>query len=360
MKKILIVFGTRPEAIKMIPVIQNLKSNNCFDTKVCITAQHREMLDSVLSSFNIVPDYDLSVMKQNQTLSYITQSVIKGLEPIVMKFSPDLVIVHGDTSSAFAGALVAFYAGVPIAHVEAGLRSHDMSSPFPEEFNRRAISLMALFHFAPTKTAVDNLIYEGIPQSNIFLVGNTVIDTMLLSKNMTVTSDLPPSPYILMTVHRREHTDAEVSSIFRAVRRICVENPSLNVIYPIHKNPRFLLLFSQVLGDIKNIILCEPLPIFEFHHLLRGCHIVLTDSGGVQEEASYLGKPVLVVRNNTERPEGVSQGCMKIIGSDEEAIYSEISVLLHDEKEYKRSSTKCYEFGDGKASEKIVEILKSI
>ena len=360
MKKILVIFGTRPEAIKMVPIVKALKRDAFFDIKVCVTAQHREMLDSVISEFNIIPDYDLSIMKSNQSLSYITQSVIEDTEPIIKAFRPDIVMVHGDTTSAFAGALSAFYNRVPIAHVEAGLRSGNISSPFPEEFNRRAISMLTDIHFAPTNTAVKNLIDEGIAKEKIFLVGNSVIDTMLLSANMTSSTPLPPSPYILMTVHRREHSDDEILSIFRAIRRICIDNPSIFVIYPIHKSPRFLRLFEQILGDVKNIKCTQPLPTVDFHRLLRNCYLVLTDSGGVQEEAAYLGKPVLVVRNNTERPEGAKLGTLNVIGSDEQKIYSEISALLTDSKEYKRRSMRCYDFGEGDTAAKIVEILKSI
>ncbi len=360
MKKILVIFGTRPEAIKMVPIVKALKNDPSFDLKLCVTAQHREMLDSVLSCFDITPDYDLSIMKQNQTLVYITAAAIQGLESVMQEFVPDMVIVHGDTTSALSGALTAFYNKISIAHIEAGLRSKDIRSPFPEEFNRKTISLVADLHFAPTETAVENLLNEGIEKQKIFLVGNSVIDTMLLSADMQTSIQLPTSPYILMTIHRREHSDDEILSIFRAVRRICIDNPSLSILYPIHKNPRFCRLFEQSLGDIKNIKRCDPVPTVDFHHLLRNCYLVLTDSGGIQEEASYLGKPLLVARNNTERPEGLSLGTLSMVGSDEEKIYNEVQRLLSDREEYNRRAVRCYEFGKGNTAQKIIEILKSI
>lgn len=359
MKKILIIFGTRPEAIKMAPIVKALKSESAFDIRVCVSAQHREMLDSVLSSFDITPDYDLSIMKQGQTLSYITNEVMSGLSTVTEEFHPDMIMVHGDTTTAFAGALFAFYNHITLLHVEAGLRSSDIHSPFPEEMNRRVISLLANIHFAPTKEAVQNLKKENVPEERIFLVGNSVIDAMQLSESLECSVELPSSPYFLLTIHRREHTDEEILSAFRAVRRICVEQPSLFAIYPIHKNPRFLRLFEQVLGDIENIKLCNALPVEEFHKLLRGCRFVLTDSGGIQEEAAYLGKPVLVLRDNTERPEGERLGTLRLVGCEENNVYVNIKRLL-DNDEYARVAIPCYDYGNGSTSTKIVEILKSI
>jgi UDP-N-acetylglucosamine 2-epimerase (non-hydrolysing) len=318
------------------------------------------MLDSVLEAFDIIPDYDLSIMKPSQTLSYITETVIHGIDRVIKEFKPDTVIVHGDTSTAFAGALSAFYNGVQIAHVEAGLRSNNISSPFPEEFNRKAISLIASLNLAPTKSAVNNLLREGVEKSKIFPVGNTVIDALNLSLCQSQRFELPAAPYILMTLHRRERTDSEILSVFRAIRRICIDDPSISVIYPIHKNPRFIRLFTQVLGDVKNAIICEPLPVVKFHRVLQNCHLVLTDSGGIQEEAAYLGKPVLVARDNTERPEAVECGCEILIGTYEEKIYAEVSRLLNDRDEYDRRAIRCNDFGEGDASQKIIEILKSV
>ena len=360
MKKILCVFGTRPEAIKMAPIITKLKSENTLESKVCISGQHREMLDCVLSVFDISADYDLSIMKNEQTLSYITSSVMQGIEKVIFEYRPDFILVHGDTSTAFAACMAAFYNKIPVAHIEAGLRSGNMGSPFPEEFNRRSISLMSSLHFAPTISARKNLLNEGIDDSSIFVTGNTVIDSLLLTENKISHLALPSSKFILMTVHRREHSDEDISAIFRAVRRICIGNPSLYVIYPVHKNPRLLRLSTQILYNLPNIILTEPMTIIDFHHALRKCYLVLTDSGGVQEEASYLGKPVVVVRNSTERHEGAATGTLKLVGNNEESVYSSLYMLISDKSEYSASSIKCTEFGDGHAAERIIDILKKV
>ena len=344
----------------MAPVIRALKGDSFFAVRICVTAQHREMLDSVLKSFCIIPDYDLSLMKPEQSLSYITEAALRGIDEVIKDLAPDTVIVHGDTSSAFAGALCAFYNRIPVAHVEAGLRSNDIYSPFPEEFNRKAISMIASYHFAPTQSALESLLSEGVDTNSIFLVGNTVIDALGLSSGIDSKRELPPHPYMLMTLHRREHSDADVCSVFRAVRRICIEHPSLYTVYPMHKSPRFARLFSQILGDVKNIVVTEPLEVVDFHRLLRSCHLVLSDSGGIQEEAAYLGKPVLVTRKNTERPEGVSSGTIRVIGTDEQTVYENIKRLLCDKSEYDRASARCMDFGDGNASAKIAEILKTV
>ncbi len=359
MKKILVVFGTRPEAIKLAPLILKLKSERDIEIKICITAQHREMLDSVLECFNIIPDYDLSLMKQEQTLSYITERVLIGVSDILDDISPDCVLVHGDTSTAFAASLAAFYKRIPVAHVEAGLRSGDIFSPYPEEFNRKAISIMADIHFAPTETAVKNLLCEGVKKEKIFLTGNTVIDALLLDNN-PCTISAPDEPFALMTVHRREHSDEEICEIFRAARKLCIEYPQVRIIYPVHRSPRILRLSAQILDGVKNIILTDPLPVKSFHFLLKKCRFVLTDSGGVQEEASYLGKPVLVVRSNTERPEGAECGTLKIIGSRSADVYDNMKSMFFDDEAYKKASIPCLSFGDGLASERIVSILKKM
>lgn len=360
MKKILVVFGTRPEAIKLSPLILKLLLEKNFSTKVCVTGQHREMLDQVLNSFKITPDYDLSIMEQNQTLSHITERVLRGVSNIIDDFSPDILIVHGDTSTTFAASLAAFYKGIPVAHVEAGLRSGNTLSPYPEEFNRRAVSLMADLHFAPTENAAQNLIREGITQSKVFITGNTVIDAVLLNSDSVPSFDAPPTQFAIMTVHRREHSEEDIMSIFRAVRRLCTEEPDISVIFPVHKSPRMLRLSSQILGDVKNVKLTEPLAVRDFHHLLKKCRFVLTDSGGIQEEASFLGKPVLVVRENTERPEGTLCGTLKVIGSKENDVYHNMRSMFFDNDIYKKSAVRCDCFGNGHASERIIEILRKI
>ena len=360
MKKILLVFGTRPEAIKLAPLILKLRRDNFFDVKVCISAQHREMLDSVLSTYRIIPDYDLSVMKQEQSLSYITERVLSGVSRVIDDCSPDLLLVHGDTSTTFAASLAAFYKKVPIGHVEAGLRSGNIFSPYPEEFNRKAISIIADLHFAPTEIAFKNLIVEGIDQNKIYLSGNTVIDALLLSDGYIPNLPAPTLPFALMTVHRREHSEDEIIDIFRGVRRLCVEHNDVCVIYPVHKSPRILRLSSQILGGVDNIRLIEPLPVKDFHYLLKKCRFVLTDSGGVQEEASFLGKPVLVVRNNTERPEGVESGTLSVIGSEEKEVYENMKKLFFDNRAYGKAAIPCLSFGNGRACDKIIEVLKKI
>ena len=359
-KKILIVFGTRPEAIKLVPIINRLKKDNFFDTKICISGQHRDMLDDILHSFDVKADFDLSIMKAEQTLSYITQSVMNGVEKVFDEFNPNIVLVHGDTSTAFAASLACFYRKIPIAHIEAGLRSHNIFSPYPEEFNRRAISLMASVHLAPTKLAAKNLTKEGVCESKIHVVGNTVIDTLSLNDGYISNFEIPQKPFALMTVHRRENTQKELVQIFGAIKSACESERDFYVIYPVHKSPRVRTLAQEILGNTENIRLCDPLNVRDFHYLLKKCHFVVTDSGGIQEEAAYLGTPVLVLRENTERPEATICGTSRIMGSDTEKIKSAISSLIHDENEYKKMSHRCFEFGDGHASERIIEILRNI
>lgn len=359
MKKILTVFGTRPEAIKLFPLIRKLEKEPSIESKICVTGQHREMLDSVLSEFGITPDYDLAVMKDSQTLSYLTESILLKINAVLDEYTPDVILVHGDTTTAFASALAAFYRGIKIGHVEAGLRSKSIFSPFPEEFNRRAISLMTSFHFAPTEDSVNNLLREDVERSSIFLTGNTAIDTLKETINSATSFELPKKPFILMTLHRREHSDAEISEIFNAIRRICIDFPDLTVVYPVHKNPRFKLLSSNILGDLPNVILCEPMKVKKFHSYLRECLFVVTDSGGIQEEAAFLGKYVLVLRDTTERPEGIECGNLRLIGSDRERIFGEMKELLGKEPSQLKTPP-CNKFGDGLASSRIVEILKGI
>ena len=359
MKKVLTVFGTRPEAIKLFPLILKLREETSLEHKICVTGQHKEMLDSVLSEFDITPDYNLSVMKESQTLSYLTESILVKINAVLDEYTPDIILVHGDTTTAFTSALAAFYRGIRVGHVEAGLRSNDIFAPFPEEFNRRAISLISSYNFAPTKESVDNLLREGIKKENIYLTGNTAIDTIKHTLKSNVCFDLPHKPFVLMTLHRREHTDAEISEIFGAVRKICIEFANLTVIYPVHKNPRFTLLSKNILGDLPNVILTDPINVKKFHSLLNECLFIMTDSGGIQEEASFLGKHVLILRNNTERPEGITCGNLKVIGTDHERVFNEMKNLII-KAEAPSQLARCDKFGDGRASERIVEILKSI
>ena len=290
MKKILTVLGTRPEAIKLFPLILKLNDDAEIEHKICVTGQHKEMLDSILSEFNILPDYDLSVMRASQTLSYLTESILTGINAVLDEFAPEVMLVHGDTTTAFTAALAGFYRGIKIGHVEAGLRSGNILSPFPEEFNRRAISLIASLNFAPTHDSINNLLNDSVDPSSIFLTGNTVIDTIKFSLSEPSHFDMPKKPFVIMTLHRREHSDAEISEIFNAIRRICDIFPELTVIYPVHKNPRFRHLTSALLKDIPNMLLSEPIEVKRFHRLLNECEFVLTDSGGIQEEAAFLGK----------------------------------------------------------------------
>lgn len=357
-KKILIIFGTRPEAIKLMPITLKLKNDTFFDTKICVTGQHRDMLDGVLNCFDIVPDFDLSIMKPSQTLAYITESVLSGIDAVLEEFCPDIMLVHGDTSTAFSAALAGFYRKIPVGHVEAGLRSHNMFSPYPEEFNRRAIALMASLHFAPTKLSAQNLKKEGVDECKIHVVGNTVIDTLVMNTSNLTAHSMPDSPFALMTVHRRENSQKNLTDIFNAVKRICLQEPSIKIIYPVHKSPRVFNLAQDILKNVDNITLCEPLGVKDFHKLLAKCHFVLTDSGGIQEEAAFLGKPVLVLRENTERPEATLCGTSRIIGSNEDKIFDAVISLIHDPEEYQRMSRRCFEFGDGHASERIIEILR--
>lgn len=359
-KKILIVFGTRPEAIKLVPIIQGLKNDAFFDTKICVSGQHKDMLDDVLKSFDIIADFDLAIMKNEQTLSYITQAVMAGIDSVLEEFAPDVVLVHGDTSTAFSAALACFYRRIPVAHVEAGLRSHDIFSPYPEEFNRRAIALMANINFAPTKLAASNLINEGVDEGRIHVVGNTVIDALALNDGHIADFNMPSKPFALMTVHRRENTEKELIQIFEAIKEVCENEPRFYVIYPVHKSPRVSTVAKRILSGIDNVILCEPLNVKDFHALLKKCRFAVTDSGGIQEEAAFLGKPVLVLRENTERPEATLCGTSRIIGSNKEKIKSAISSLINDEGEYAKMSRRCFEFGDGHAAQRIIEILRNI
>ena len=363
MIKVMTVFGTRPEAIKMAPLVKELKKRKEIECIVCVTAQHREMLDQVLETFDIVPDYDLNIMQKGQTLTDITVRALKGLEDVIKEVKPNIVLVHGDTTTTFAGALAAFYNQTDIGHVEAGLRTYDKYSPYPEEMNRQMVSSLSDMNFAPTKLSADNLIKEGKKKENIFITGNTVIDAM----STTISDDYQNEVFdwvgndrmILLTAHRRENIGDSMRSIFKAVKRIVTEFSDVKVVYPIHKNPIVREIANEIFGDCDKVKLIEPLEVFDFHNFMNKSYIILTDSGGVQEEAPALGKPVLVLRNTTERPEGIEAGTLKLTGTDEETIYEETKKLLTSKKEYEVMSKASNPYGDGHASERITdEIIK--
>lgn len=363
MIKVMTVFGTRPEAIKMAPLVKELKKRKEVECIVCVTAQHREMLDQVLETFDIVPDYDLNIMQKGQTLTDITVRALKGLEDVIKEVKPNIVLVHGDTTTTFAGALAAFYNQTDIGHVEAGLRTYDKYSPYPEEMNRQMVSSLSDMNFAPTKLSADNLIKEGKKKENIFITGNTVIDAM----GTTISDDYQNEVFdwvgndrmILLTAHRRENIGDSMRSIFKAVKRIVTEFPDVKVVYPIHKNPVVREIANEIFGDCDKVKLIEPLEVFDFHNFMNKSYIILTDSGGVQEEAPALGKPVLVLRNTTERPEGIEAGTLKLTGTDEETIYEETKKLLTSKEEYEVMSKASNPYGDGHASERITdEIIK--
>lgn len=362
MIKVMTIFGTRPEAIKMAPLIKELESRTEIESIVCITAQHREMLDQVLATFKIKPNYDLNIMKQNQTLSDITANVLKGLEEIIKKENPNIILVHGDTTTTFAGALAAFYQSVDIGHVEAGLRTYNKYSPYPEEMNRQMVSCLADIHFAPTKVSKENLLKQNIPENKIYVTGNTAIDAM----KTTVTKDYhhPELDYlkeneklILLTAHRRENLGEPMVNIFKGIKKIVDEIPNVKVIYPIHKNPKVREIAKEVFGTSSKIKLIEPLDVLDFHNFINKSYLILTDSGGIQEEAPSLGKPVLVLRNTTERPEGIEAGTLKLVGTNSNTIYKETKRLLTDNEEYAKMSEACNPYGDGQASKRIVDAI---
>ena len=361
MKKIMLIFGTRPEAIKLCPLIAELSSRREIKVVVCVTGQHREMLDSVLTAFSVKPDYDLSIMKDGQTLFDVTESVLSKIRPILEKERPDVALVHGDTTTAFASALACFYMNIPIGHIEAGLRTYDVFSPFPEEFNRRAISLVAKYNFAPSELARANLLREGCSPSSVFVTGNTAIDALrtTVRKNYQH-SELNQSEshrIILTTVHRRESLGEPMKSIFKALYKAVDERPDVKVIYPVHKNPAVRKIANELLAPHPRIRLIEPLDVVDFHNLLAQSFLVLTDSGGIQEEAPALGKPVLVARDKTERPEGVSAGTLSLVGTSEDGVYEGLCRLLDNENAYNAMAKAVNPYGDGFASKRITDIL---
>lgn len=360
-KRILLVFGTRPEAIKMCPVVNELKKNEWADVKVCVTGQHREMLRQVLDAFNIEPDYNLDIMSDRQTLFDVTNKVLESIKGIYNLIKPDVVLVHGDTTTAFAAALGAFYMQIPVGHVEAGLRTYDIEAPYPEEFNRQAIDIICKWLFAPTKTAKNNLIREGKKADEIFVTGNTVIDAL---QTTIVDGYYHPelewardSRLILITAHRRENLGDSMRRMFGAIRRILDEFSDVKAIYPVHMNPAVRSVADEMLSDHSRIHMIEPLNVLDFHNFMNAAYIVMTDSGGIQEEAPALGKPVLVMRDTTERPEGVEAGTLKLVGTDEERIYKECKELLNSSEAYKNMSQASNPYGDGRASERIADIL---
>lgn len=366
MKKIMCVFGTRPEAIKMAPVVKAIEQNENLQSLVAVTAQHREMLDQVLQLFHIEPDYDLNLMKQGQTLTDITSGVLRGLEEIFKKERPDLVLVHGDTTTTFAAALAAFYQQIPVGHVEAGLRSGNMYSPYPEEANRKLTGVMTTLHFSPTPEARQNLLRENIGDAAIFVTGNTVIDALLVTAKQTyqfedaALQQLLDSPgkKVLITAHRRENQGTPMVHIFQAVRRLHETLPDIQFIFPIHKNPKVRELAAQILGDLERVHIIEPLDYEPFANVMARVDLILTDSGGVQEEAPALGKPVLVLRDTTERPEAVKAGTVALVGTDENLIYNTALQLLTDDDAYHKMANAVNPYGDGKASGRIMQAIE--
>jgi len=362
MIKVMSIFGTRPEAIKMAPLVKELEKRKEIESIVCVTAQHREMLDQVLNTFDIKPDYDLNIMKQGQSLADVTTRALVGLEEVIKEVKPDIVLVHGDTTTTFAGALAAFYNQVAIGHVEAGLRTYDKYSPYPEEMNRQMVDRLSDMYFAPTEISKDNLLKENIDESKIYITGNTAIDAMSTTVDENYTHQEldwinAGERMILLTAHRRENLGEPMRHIFRAIKRVVDEFSDVKVIYPIHMNPRVREVANEVFGDADRVKLIEPLEVFDFHNFQNKSYIILTDSGGIQEEAPSLGKPVLVLRDTTERPEGIKAGTLKLVGTDEDVIYEETKKLLLDKKEYEKMSKASNPYGDGHASERIVDAI---
>lgn len=362
MKKILLVFGTRPEAIKMCPLVNELKKRDSLQTIVCVTGQHREMLDQVLKVFHVKPDFDLSIMQKGQTLFDITTKVLDGIKSILEDTKPDVVLVHGDTSTTFVTALACFYLQIPVGHVEAGLRTYDIYSPYPEEFNREAVSIISQYNFAPTDLARQNLINEGKDPNKIWVTGNTAIDAL----KTTVRDDYSDSNLqwasgcrlITITAHRRENLGEPMKHMFRAIKRVLDEHDDVKAIYPIHMNPIVRQTANEIFGDDDRIRIIEPLDVLDFHNYLHHSYLILTDSGGIQEEAPSLGKPVLVMRDTTERPEGIKAGTLKLVGTKEDTIYREFTKLLDDKEEYDKMAHASNPYGDGHACERIADIFE--
>lgn len=362
MKKVMLVFGTRPEAIKMCPLVNELKTRDNVQTIVCVTGQHRQMLDQVLEAFQVIPDYDLSIMKDKQTLFDITTNILNRIKSVLDEVKPDVVLVHGDTSTTFVTALACFYLQIPVGHVEAGLRTYNIYSPYPEEFNRQAASIISQYNFAPTELSKQNLLREGKKPESIYVTGNTAIDAL----RTTVKKDynhpeldwVGDSRLIMITAHRRENLGEPMRHMFRAIRRVMDEHPDVKAIYPIHMNPIVRETANEILGDDDRIHIIEPLEVLDFHNFLSRSYLILTDSGGIQEEAPSLGKPVLVMRDTTERPEGIKAGTLKLVGTEEEIIYQNFKLLLDNKAEYEKMSKASNPYGDGFACRRIADILE--
>lgn len=362
MKKVMLAFGTRPEAIKMCPLVKELKTRKDIETVLCVTGQHRQMLDQVLKAFDVEPDYDLSIMKDKQTLFDVTANILLKIKDVLEEVKPDVVLVHGDTSTTFTTALACYYMQIPVGHVEAGLRTYNIYSPFPEEFNRQAVSIISRFNFAPTEISKGNLLREGRNESTIYVTGNTAIDAL----KTTVRDDYTHpqlewakgSRLIMLTAHRRENLGEPMHHMFRAIKRIVDETPDIKVIYPIHMNPIVRKAADEELGGDERIRIIEPLEVLDFHNFLSRSYLILTDSGGIQEEAPSLGKPVLVMRDTTERPEGIAAGTLKLVGTNEETIYKEFKNLLDNKDEYEKMSKASNPYGDGFACKRIADVLE--
>ena len=358
----MLVFGTRPEAIKMCPLVNELKTRKGIETAVCVTGQHRQMLDQVLEAFSVVPDYDLSVMKDRQTLFDVTTNILNRIREVLETVRPDVVLVHGDTSTTFVTALACYYLQIPVGHVEAGLRTYNIYSPYPEEFNRQAVGIIAAYHFAPTELSKENLLKEGKKPETIYVTGNTAIDALKTTVRKGYTHPVlewaKDSRLIMITAHRRENLGEPMKHMFRAIRRVCDEHPDIKAVYPIHMNPAVRETAQAILGDDERIRIIEPLDVLDFHNFLARSYLILTDSGGIQEEAPSLGKPVLVMRDTTERPEGIAAGTLKLVGTDEGTIYENFKMLLEDQEAYRKMSTASNPYGDGFASKRIADILE--
>ncbi len=361
MKKIMLVFGTRPEAIKMCPLVNELKTRAELDTKVCVTGQHRQMLDQVLEAFHVTPDYDLSIMKDKQTLFDVTVNILERIKAVLETEKPDVVLVHGDTSTTFVTALACYYLQIPVGHVEAGLRTYNIYSPYPEEFNRQAVGIIAKYNFAPTELSKENLLREGKDPDSIFVTGNTAIDALKTTVRGDFTHPVltwaQGSRLIVITAHRRENLGEPMHHMFRAIRRIMDSHPDVKAVYPIHMNPVVRKAAEEELGGCERIKIIEPLEVLEFHNLLARSYLILTDSGGIQEEAPSLGKPVLVMRDTTERPEGIKAGTLKLVGTDETTIYENFNRLLSDKEAYDAMAKASNPYGDGHACRRIADIL---
>lgn len=364
MKKVMLVFGTRPEAIKMCPLVNELKKRETFETIVCVTGQHRQMLDQVLEAFAVVPDYDLSIMKAKQSLFDVTTNILERIKEVLENENPDIVLVHGDTSTTFVTALACFYLQIPVGHVEAGLRTYNIYSPYPEEFNRQAVGIISQFNFAPTELSKQNLLNEGKKPETIYVTGNTAIDALKTTVRVDYTHPelkwAAGSRLILITAHRRENLGEPMKNMFRAIRRVMDEHPDVKAIYPIHMNPVVRETANAILGNDDRIHIIEPLEVLDFHNFLSRSYLVLSDSGGIQEEAPSLGKPVLVMRDTTERPEGIAAGTLRLVGTDEKTIYQNFTELLENQNSYNAMAHAANPYGDGHACERIADILCNI